>query len=90
MEYYTHYLLDQHFRVYSDHEVLKWLFSMKEPKHAITRWIEGLSEFDFEVGYQPGKKPGTADALSRCPNPRDFSCSPAEENELTCKSCERC
>ena len=40
MEYFKHYLLGQHFRVYSDHEGLKWLFSLKEPKHRIARWIE--------------------------------------------------
>ena len=33
MEYYKHYLLGRHFRVRSDHEALKWLFSLKEPKH---------------------------------------------------------
>ena len=55
MEYYKHYLLGHHFRVRSDHEALKWLFSMKEPKHCIARWIEVLSEFDFELEYCPGK-----------------------------------
>ena len=64
MEYYKHYLLGQHFRVCSDHEALKWLFSLKEPKHRIARWIEVLSEFDFEVKYWPSKKHGNADALS--------------------------
>ena len=33
MEYYKHYLLGRHFRVCSDHEALKWLCSLKEPKH---------------------------------------------------------
>ena len=51
MEYYKHYLLGRHFRVRSDHEALKWLFSLKEPKHRIARWIEVLSEFDFEIEY---------------------------------------
>ena len=90
MEYYKHYLLGRHFRVRSDHEALKWLFSMKEPKHQIARWIEVLSEFDFELEYHPGKKHGNADALSRCPNPRDCSCPVAEEHVLPCKSCKRC
>ena len=64
MEYYKHYLLGNHFRVSSDHEALKWLFSMKEPNHQIARWIEVLSEFDFELEYHPRKKDGNADALS--------------------------
>ena len=55
MEYYKHYLLGHHFRVRSDYEALKWLFSMKEPKHCTARWIEVLSEFDFELEYYPSK-----------------------------------
>ena len=90
MEYYKHYLLGHHFKVRSDHEALKWIFSMKEPKHSIARWIEVLLEFDFELEYHHGKKHGNADALSRCPNPRDCSCPVAEECDLPCKSCKKC
>ena len=90
MEYYKHYLLGCHFRVRSHHEALKWLFSMKEPKHWIARWIEVLSEFDFELEYHPGKKHGNVDALSRCPNPRDCSLPVAEVHALPCKFCKRC
>ena len=90
MEYYKHCLLGHHFKVKSDHEDLKWLLSMKEPKHCIDRWIEVLSEFDFELDYHPGKKHGNANALSRCPNPRDCSCPVAEEHDLPCKSCKKC
>ena len=90
MEYYKHYLLGCHFRVKCDHEALKSLFSMKEPKHHIAQWIEVLSEFDFELEYCPGKKHQNADALSRCPNPRDCSCPMAEEHGLPCKSCKKC
>ena len=89
MEYYKHYLLGQHFRVHSDHEALKWLLYLKEPKHRIVRWIEVLSKFDFEAEYQPGKKHGNSEALSRYPSPRDLSCPPAE-NELPYKSCMKC
>ena len=90
MEYYKHYLLGCHFRVRSNHDTLKWLFSMKEPKHHIARWIEVLLEFDFELEYHLGKKHGNANALLKCPNPRDCSCPVAEEHDLPCKSCKRC
>ena len=90
MEYYKQYLFGHHFRVRSDHEALKWLFSMKEPKHCIAQWIEVLPEFISELEYHSGKKHGNADALSRCPNPRDCSCSIAEEHELWSKSCKKC
>ena len=32
MEYYKQYLLGQKFLVQTDHQALKWLFSLKEPK----------------------------------------------------------
>ena len=51
VQYYKHYLLGRKFIVRSDHESLKWLYSLKEPKHRIPRWIEVLSEFDFELEY---------------------------------------
>ena len=54
VQYYKHYLLGRKFVVRSAHELLKWLYSLKEPKHRIARWIEVLSEFDFELEYRPG------------------------------------
>ena len=51
MEYYKHYLWGQHFRVCSDHEAMKWLFSLKESKHRVARLIRSLSEYDFKVEY---------------------------------------
>ena len=51
VQYYKHYLLGRKFIVRSDHESLKWLYSLKEPKHRIARWIEVLSEFNFELEY---------------------------------------
>ena len=85
-EYYKHYFLDQCFRVCSDYEALKWLFSLKEPKHRVARWIKALSEFDFEIEYWQGKKYGNADPLSQCPNLGDCSCPPGEESRLRCKA----
>ena len=46
----------------------------------MARWLETLSEYDFEVLHRPGKKHTNADSLSRMP------CSqcrlpPEEDNE---------
>ena len=90
MEYYKHYLLGCHFRVRSNHEALNWLLSMKDPKHNIARWIEVLSEFHFELECHPGRKHGIADAMSRCPNPRDCSFPIGVEHGLPCKSGKKC
>ena len=90
VQYYKHYLLGRKFVVRSDHESLKWLYSLKEPKHRIARWIEVLSEFDFELEYRPGRKHSNADAMSRCPNPRQCSCDVVVEHDLPCKACKKC
>lgn len=87
-EYYRAYLLGRHFLVRTDHQALKWLFSMKEPKSRIARWIEALSEFDFEIEHRDGRKHNNADAMSRCPNPWTCSCKNFEK--LRCGPCKKC
>ena len=90
VEYYKHYLLGRTFRVRSDHQALKWLFSLREPKNRIARWIEILSAYHFMVEYRPGKKHGNADAMSRCVNPRECQCDMPEEPMLECGPCQKC
>ena len=82
MEYYKQYLLGQKFLVRTDHQALKWLFSLKEPKDRIARWLEIMSAYQFLVEYRPGKKHGNADAMSRrqC-NPSDCKCPILDEDE---------
>ena len=91
VEYYKHYLLGRRFVVRSDHQALKWLFTLKEPKDRVARWIEILSAYSFEIEYRPGVKHGNADTLSRCPNPRDCQC-PISSNVTTlkCGPCGKC
>ena len=79
-----------HFAGSSDHESLKWLFGLQEPKHRVVWSIEVLSEFDFEIEYRPRKKHGNADALSCCSNSQDCCCPLIGEDELQCKSCKKC
>ena len=71
IEYYRKYLLGRTFTVRTDHQVLIWLFSLKEPKGRIARWVEILSAFDLTVEYRPGSKHGIANDMSRCLNPRE-------------------
>ncbi|CAC5398529.1 unnamed protein product [Mytilus coruscus] len=58
IEYYRQYLLGRKFSVRVDHQPLVWLFSLKEPKGRIARWIEILSAYDFSNIHRPGKKHG--------------------------------
>ena len=89
VEYYRQYLLGRKFLIRTDHQALRWLFSLREPKARIARWIEILSAFHFEIEYRPGQKHGNADALSRCPEPQQCRCS-MEVPDLKCGPCSKC
>jgi hypothetical protein len=91
IEYYRQYLLGRKFCVRTDHQALIWLFSLKEPKGRIARWLEILSAFDFSVEYRAGPKHGNADTMSRCFNPRDCDCPLTDNLEyLKCGPCKKC
>ena len=87
-EYYRCYLLGQEFTVRTDHQALKWLFTMKQPKNRVARWIESLSEFHFTIEYRAGEKHGNADSMSRCPNP--WTCECKDFSKLRCGPCKKC
>jgi hypothetical protein len=89
IQYFRYYLLGRKFLVRSDHQALRWLFNLREPKGRVARWIEILSAYDFEVEYRPGKQHSNADGMSRCPNPRDCVCS-EQGDELKCGPCKKC
>jgi hypothetical protein len=65
MKYWKHYLLNGPFILRTDHEALRWIKTMAEPKGMILRWLETLADFDFKVQYRKGTLHGNADALSR-------------------------
>ena len=72
MEYYKHYQMGRHFMVWTDHQALKWLYSLQEPKDRIAQWLEALSAYQFSIEYHPCNKHGNADGMSqRCPNPHE-------------------
>ena len=89
VDQYKHYLLGRRFLIRTDHQALRWLFSLKETKSRVARWIELLSAYDFEIEYRPEKKHSNADALSRCPNPRQCACEEPEQL-LECGLCDKC
>ena len=91
LQYFRQYLLGRRFIVLIDYKALTWLFSFKEPSGKIARWIEILGPFNFSIKYRPGKQQGHCDALSRCENPRDCSCSDVDMSEpLKCGPCPKC
>ena len=94
MEYYRQYLLGRKFLVRTDHQAIRWLFSLKDPKDRLARGLEILSTYTFTIEYRPGKKNGNADAMSqrRC-NPMDCQCPLLDGNEeilIPCGPCRKC
>ena len=57
-------------RVLTDHKGLEYFMTTKKLTPRQARWVEFLSEFNFKVTYQTGKKNDKADALTRKPNER--------------------
>ena len=91
MEYYKHYLLGRQFVARTDHQALKWLYSLRKPKDRIARWLETLSAYQFSIEYWPGNKHGNAHTMSRrCPNPQECKCPLLEEEILKCSPCQKC
>jgi len=52
-------------KVLTDHQGLKWLNSKAELSGRQARWVESLSDLEYEVSYIPGPQNAVADALSR-------------------------
>ncbi|KAL5491297.1 hypothetical protein EMCRGX_G016559 [Ephydatia muelleri] len=70
IKHFRPYLYGRRFTVRTDHASLRWLQSFHEPEGQVARWLECLSEYDFEVVHRPGTKHTNADALSRMPCPQ--------------------
>ncbi|GBG60201.1 hypothetical protein CBR_g3445 [Chara braunii] len=65
LEHWKHYLLGRNFKVYSDHETLRWLKTQAKMTPKLTRWAPKIDQYDFELKPLKGKYNVVADALSR-------------------------
>ena len=54
--------------VYTDHESLKYLATMRKPTKRLARWIEEFGEYDLDLRYRKGALQVVPDALSRRPD----------------------
>ena len=65
LKIWLHYLYGEQFEVYSDHKILKYIFTQRDLNMRQCLWIEFLEDYDFTLHYHPGKANVVADALSR-------------------------
>ena len=61
------YLAGRWFILLTGHGLLAWLQNIKEPEGHLTRWLEGLLEFDLEIVDCWGRKHTNMEALSSHP-----------------------
>lgn len=83
--HFWQYLLGRSFIIRTDHSSLRWLTRMREPKGQLTRWMEKLAVYDFQVIHRPGRLHQNADALSRRPCGTSCLCTvpePSLSNQL--------
>jgi hypothetical protein len=62
---WRHYLMGKRFELRTDHNGLKYLFDQPTLNARQSRWLEFLSEYDFDIKHIKGKENKVVDALSR-------------------------
>ena len=65
MEQFQYYLDGQRFTLETDHNNLRWIMNIKNPRGRLARWITRLTAFDVEFVYREGEYSGVADCASR-------------------------
>ena len=65
LEKFWPYILGSKIVIYTNHATLKYLFSKKEAKPRMIRWVLLLREFDLEIKYTKGSENLVVDHLSR-------------------------
>jgi hypothetical protein len=78
LKVWRHYLVGRKFELKIDHCGLQHIFMQSDLNARQRRWLELLSEYDFEITYIKGIVNQVADALSQ--RPRIFSVLPLQTN----------
>jgi hypothetical protein len=65
LKMWRHYLMGTHCNIFTDHKILKYIFTQADLNMRQRRWLELIKDYDLEVHYHPGKANVVADALSR-------------------------
>ncbi|GJX01328.1 putative reverse transcriptase domain-containing protein [Tanacetum coccineum] len=65
LKIWRHYLYGTKCMVFTNHKSLQHILDQKEMNMRQRRWLELLSDYDYEIRYHPRKENVVADALSR-------------------------
>ncbi|GJU17297.1 putative reverse transcriptase domain-containing protein [Tanacetum coccineum] len=65
LKIWRHYLYGTKCMVFTDHKSLQHILDQKELNMRQRRWLELLSDYDYEIRYYPRKANVVSDALSR-------------------------
>ncbi|GKB84738.1 putative reverse transcriptase domain-containing protein [Tanacetum coccineum] len=70
LKMWRHYLYGMRCIVFTDHKSLQHILDQKELNMRQRRWLELLSDYDYDIGYHPGKANIVSDALSMKERPK--------------------
>ncbi|GJW15238.1 putative reverse transcriptase domain-containing protein [Tanacetum coccineum] len=73
---WRHYLYDTKCVVFTNHKSLQHILDQKELNKRQRRWLELLSDYDYELRYHPGKANVVVDALSQKSRPNHYEFDP--------------
>jgi hypothetical protein len=65
LQKFRHYLLGGHFKMFTDHSMMKFLVNKPVLGGRICRWLLLFQEYDFEILVKPGRMNKGPDHLSR-------------------------
>jgi len=65
LKHFRQHLLGRSFIIRTGHAALTFLKRMPDPIGQQGRWLDLLSEYNFEIQHHPGRVHGNSDALSR-------------------------
>jgi hypothetical protein len=61
---WSHYLMGKRCELYTDHKILKYIFTQSKLNLRQRRWLELIKDYDLGINYHPGKANVVVDALS--------------------------